>query len=84
MLADEVAALAVLAEAQHLELQHDGDDEVVVGMKRADILRRDAGLLRMRAGRRPCGRVMLVTSTMLPWLDSRSCARHSRSARRIL
>src|SRR3974377_313065 len=33
-LPDEGAALAALAEAQHLELQQDGDDEIVVGMER--------------------------------------------------
>ena len=44
MLADEVAALAMLAEAEHFHLQHDGDDEVVVGMEGADVRRRHAGL----------------------------------------
>ncbi len=43
VIADERAALARLAEAECLELQHDRDDEVVVGVKRGDVLDAEAG-----------------------------------------
>src|SRR5215510_1519060 len=44
VLVDESATLPALAEAQHLELHHDGDDEIVIGMERCDVLGTEAGL----------------------------------------
>src|SRR5579862_3546984 len=38
MLADERHALARLAEAEGFELQHDGDDEIIVRVERGDVL----------------------------------------------
>src|SRR5215475_10416739 len=43
VLADELHALARLAEAERLELQHDGDDEVVIRVERGDVLDAEPG-----------------------------------------
>src|SRR5262249_18478057 len=48
---DELAALALLAEAEVLELHQDGDGEAVIDRRVLDILWRDAGFLEgARAG----------------------------------
>ena len=43
-LVDETATLAVLAESEHLQLKHDRDNEIVIGMERCDVGRLEAGL----------------------------------------
>ena len=41
MIADELYAFARFAEAEGLELQHDRDDEIIVGMERGNVLDAD-------------------------------------------